>query len=167
MAAGVMGISIIGDTAGVQAMLLHLQNKLSSPNLAGFLHLQVDPYLRARTSARFANEGDDVVGKWIPLEAATESIRASKGFPSAHPINDRTGELRDYAVNSPSDVTPTGLGASLTYPGVPASGELADKVMTAQVGRNYPPTVARPIFGVDANDLAAVLTMLAYEIKAP
>lgn len=167
MAVGQVGILVYGNATGVQAMLAHLQNKLSPPNLGAFLLGQVDPYLRARADARFQSEGDDVTGKWAPLEQATEMIRASQGFPAAHPINERTGELRDYLANAPSAVSMNVIGTTLTYPGAAPSGELADKMATAQAGRSYPETVARPVLGMNHNDLTAVLTMLSLEIQGP
>lgn len=164
---GAINISIIGDTAGVQAMLLHLEQKLYPPNLGGFLTLQVEPFLRTRAGARFQGEGDDVVGNWAPLSAVTQSIRGSQGYGASHPINHRTSELEDYITNSPGGITINPMGATLTYPGTPPSGELAQKVETAQVGRSSPNTVARPVLGMNTRDLSAVLIMLALEIQRP
>ena len=162
-AAGFIDIQIVGDTVGVQAMLLHLEAKLYPPNLAYFLGVEVDPYLRNRAEARFQDEGDDVVGKWEPLHPATINIRQQQGYGSG-PINRRTGELENY-ITSVGDVTPHPAGATLTLPGAPASGELAEKVQTAQIGKDYPATVPRPVLGMNETDLAAVLTMLALEIE--
>lgn len=158
---GFIGIQLIGDAAGVQAMLTHMQNKLLSPNIGAFLHVTVDPYLQQRAAARFGSEGDDVVGQWLPLTPATQSIRAGQGYGADHPINRRTGELEDYIVRSGGSVNVNPAGATLTFPGAPASGELADKVQTAQVGRAFPATPPRPVLGLNDNDLIAVLTATA------
>jgi hypothetical protein len=163
---GFIDIQIVGDSAGVQAMLTRLESKLMPPNIGAFLHVTVDPYLQKRASARFANEGDDVVGAWAPLQAATEGIRSSQGYGAAHPINRRTGILENYIVNAGGDVNVNPAGATLTFPGAPASGELADKVQTAQIGRANPDTVARPVLGLNDNDLLAVLTATALYIQA-
>ena len=160
-------IFIFGNASGVQAMLAHLQNKLSPPNLGAFLLGQVDPYLRNRVADRFAAEGDDVSGKWLPLQPATETIRASQGYSPAHPINRRTDEMRDHLLYSASGVSMGVAGTTLTYPGNAPSGELEDKMTTAQVGRSYPDTPARPVLGMNQNDLAAILTLLANEIQGP
>lgn len=167
MAVGFVNIFVYGDATGVQAMLAHLQGKLSPPNLGAFLLRDVDSYLRMRVEERFDVEGDDVSGKWTPLESSTEMIRASQGFPPAHPINDRTGELRDYLMNSPSALSVNALGTELTYPGSQPAGELADKMVTAQSGKDFPETVPRPVLGLNEFDLASVLAMLAYEIESP
>lgn len=164
---GFIDIRLIGDTAGVQAMLLHLETKLSPPGMGGFLLTHVDPYLRHRARDRFSSEGDDVVGQWTPLTAATQSIRAERGYGPAHPINRRTGELEDYIANSGGAVSIHPAGATLVFPGQAASGELADKVRTAQVGTDSPRTVPRPVLGMNERDLAAVLTMMAQEIQRP
>lgn len=162
-----ISISIVGDSTGVQAMLMHLQSKLSPPSLGAFLLTQVDPYLRTRAEQRFQSEGDDVSGSWLPLRPATQLIRQMQGYGPDSPINRRTGELEDYILNTPSAVAVHAMGSTLTYPGNAPSGELADKMTTAQAGRNFPSTVARPVLGVNGNDLAAVLVMMALEIQRP
>lgn len=164
---GYINIQVIGDVAGVQAMLSHLEQKLSPPSMAAFLMTHVDPYLRKRAGDRFQGEGDDATGQWAPLTAATQSIRAQQGYGADHPINRRTGELENYIRNSPSGVTAHPAGATLTFPGAQPSGELADKLTTAQQGRVAPNTVPRPVLAISTTDLAAVLTAMAYEIQRP
>lgn len=164
---GYIDIQIIGDARGVEAMLQRLELKLAPPNIAAFLHVEVDPYLAQRAANRFANEGDDVVGAWPQLQPGTQAIRASQGFGDSHPINVRTGELERYIASSGGATAINPAGAELTFPGAPASGELADKVQTAQAGRGVPPTVPRPVLGLNQNDLLAVLTSTALYIQAP
>lgn len=164
---GYIDIKIVGDTAGVQSMLAHLERKLEPAQMGVWLNTYVEPYLQQRAGQRFANEGDDAVGAWAPLKPATEGIRASQGYGSSHPINRRSGELENYIRNTPAALTINPAGAVLTYPGTPPSGELADKVSTAQSGRGFPATVPRPVLGLGTTDVAGVLTMLAYEIQRP
>lgn len=164
---GSISIQIYGDTKGVDAMLTHLAAKLDPAFMGAWLQTEVGPYLSQRAKARFGGEGDDVVGQWAPLSPATQNIRASQGFSAAHPINNRTGELENYITNTPAAVSINPAGATLTYPGTPPSGELADKVSTAQSGRAVPNTVPRPVLGVNTTDLQAVLTMMALEIQRP
>lgn len=163
---GSINIQITGDASGVQAMLNRLEQKLLPPNIGAFLNVTVDPYLQQRASQRFAGEGDDVVGNWSPLSPATEGIRSAQGYGAAHPINRRTGDLENYIARSGGDVDVNPAGATLTFPGAPAQGELADKVQTAQVGRAFPATVPRPVLGLNQNDLLAVLTATALYIQA-
>lgn len=164
---GYMDVFIYGDTAGVQAMLLHMQTKLAPPAIGAFLQTVVDPYLRGRVSERFDSEGDDVTGRWAPLGAATQAIRQQQGFGASSPINERTGEMKDYLLNTPSSLSFNPIGATLTYPGMLPGGELLDKLNTAQNGRTTPPTVPRPVLGVNTTDLAAVLASMAYYIQGP
>lgn len=158
-------VQIIGDDEGVQKMLSHLDTCLNPVAIAGFLGATVDPYLRSRIRDRFQDEGDDVVGKWLPLASATVEIRSSQGYGGAHPINRRTGRLEEYIAGSPNQITIHSLGATLTLPGNRPSGELKKKVETAQKGRENPRTPPRPVLGMNEKDLAFTLTALAIYIQ--
>ena len=162
---GFMNVVIVGDTAGVQAMLLRLENALSPTGVGGFLAAGVDPILRKRASDRFRSEGDDAVGQWLPLSRFTQNIRATQGYGPSHPINRRTGRLENYITQSPSNVQIFSGGARLEYPGTQPSGDTADKVRTAQVGSPFPSTPPRPVLAVNERDLEMVLLGLAMHIK--
>lgn len=156
--------SIIVHDEPVERMLRSLDTALNPVAIAGFLSGVVDPYLRGRAGSRFRNEGDDVVGKWMPLREATQTIRADLGYGAAHPINKRTGELEDYIVNSPNSLNIHPWGASLTLPGkAPSNSELRKKVVTAQAGMDR--TVPRPVLGMNERDLTFVLLALAESVK--
>jgi hypothetical protein len=150
-------------------MLSALEIALEPASLAIFLGESIDPYIRSRAEARFASEGDDVVGKWLPLASSTEQIRAQAGYGPAHPINRRTGELEEYITKSPHRIETTPIGASLVMPGEPAGGELGKKVITAQEG--WPAsgrsgaTPPRPVIGVNEKDLLFVLTSLSTYVE--
>lgn len=134
--------------------------RLSESGLSDFLRDEVDPYLRDRVDARFAGEGDDAVGQWLPLATATENIRAAYGYAPDHPINERTGEMHEFLVNNPGQVTGLGQGAALEFPGS-IDGEIATKIMTAQLGRDFPPTQPRPVVALSNIDEEDVLNDLA------
>jgi hypothetical protein len=158
-----------GDVTQVARMLLGLETATNPVAIAGFLGSTVDPYLRGRGRRRFSEEGDDVTGKWVPLSPATQAIRADLGYGADHPINVRTGELERYINDSPNQLSAHPWGASLTLPGNPPTGDLADKVMTAQQGstsstsgRPIPP---RPVLGMNQKDTMAVLLLLYGYIK--
>lgn len=153
-------VTFEADAAHLQGVLLMLEDKLNPLGLAEFMDATVDPFLRMRTEDRFAQEGDDVVGSWQPLQLATQQIRASKGFSPAHPINVRTGKMRNFLVNRPADVKPNGFGATLTYPGPIGDSELFEKLSTAQGGKSYPSTPPRPVIGVNENDMLFVTSEL-------
>jgi hypothetical protein len=167
--AGGSNAYIFVDASDAFAMLAGIEVAISPPSLAGWLSTEMTPFLRHRARMRFAAEGDDTVGRWHPLRESTNEIRESMGYPRAHPINRRSGELEDYIVNSPADVRVAGVGAELTFPGVsPGSGELEDKVWTAQEGRGFggthvdrdPHTIPRPVLGLGAPDLEFALVGL-------
>lgn len=148
------------DDVQVELVLTKLAFLLSPPGLSAFLGTEVGPYLQKRAKARFAEEGDDASGKWAPLKPATIQIRESMNYGSG-PINVRTGELENWVTQGNWDAYPTGYGASLKYPGNTPSGELADKVETAQAGRKYPSTVPRPVLATNETDMLFVLTAFA------
>lgn len=150
------------DTEELEAVLQKLTVKLSPPGLMGFLATMVDPWLRMRTDNRFASEGDDVTGNWHPLTLATQMMRIQGGFPPSHPINVRTGKMRDFLTGMASDVKPNGIGATLTYPGPVGDPELNEKIKTAQMGKTArsQKTPARPVVGVNENDMLFITSEL-------
>lgn len=152
-------IDIESDTSDLLGVIAELKLRLGPGGLQDFLAFHVEPWLRMRTENRFAQEGDEVVGTWQPLERATEAIRASQGFPPAHPINHRTGRMEYFLVNTPGDVKATGLGAQVTYPRPGANGQM-DKIATAQMGKGFPKTPPRPVLGVNENDATYITSNL-------
>lgn len=139
------------DPISAVGLIQGIHDRLSGPQLEKFLNDQIDEWVRDRISRRFAGEGDDVTGAWAPLLPATESIRASRGFPPAHPINQRTHMLRDWLVGTAGDVKVTGTGATYEHPG-PTSGVMEQKLQTAQAGKGFPRTVPRPVLGLNEVD---------------
>lgn len=162
-----MDIEIIGNMRGVQRVLRGMDTAMNPVALAGFMGAVVDPYLMNRARDRFRNEGDDVVGRWVPHAPATAIIRAGQGFPSG-PINHRTGELERF-ITQRGSVTATALGAVLVTPGVKPSGKLKKKVQTAQSGspggKGQRPTPARPVMGLNWNDMGFLVGALAFHIQ--
>lgn len=154
-------VDIETDAASAVAVLAHLTMKLSPAGLHTFLDTMVDPFIRARVDQRFASEGDDVVGAWHPLTVATQMIRAAKGYPSAHPINQRSHKMHSFLVNTQSDVKPTGIGATLTHPPPTGDGLMNQKIQTAQAGKSRPRTPPRPVIGVNENDMLFITSELA------
>jgi hypothetical protein len=161
-----IGIQIVGEARGVEAMLIHLETKISPPGLVTWMESSVDPWLRERAQQRFDSEGDDVSGSWLPLSPYTQNIRSDMGYGADHPINVRTGEMEDY-VTGPGNSYPTAVGATLEAPGATTAPDIAAKVTTAQMGSDFPNTPPRPVLGVNARDLEAVLVTLANWIQVP
>ena len=123
------------------------------PQLEQFMQDDLAEYLRNRAQSRFANEGDDAVGAWAPLKPATETRRSAKGYSPAHPINVRSGDLKSYITGNNGTVTGGLADWLLTWPDAPPSGELDEKTRTAQMGKIFPSTVARPVIGLGQTDV--------------
>lgn len=140
------------DTSFASAVFLQVMSNLDPGSIGVWLQDVADPYVRERIQDRFTNEGDDVVGAWSPLSPATDSIRASKGFPPAHPINVRTGYMRGFLVGTDGDVAVLPGGAQLTNPGNGAGPLTQQKIAAAQGGKSYPRTPPRPVLGLNAAD---------------
>jgi hypothetical protein len=169
MAGPGIAITVYGDDSGVEAMLDALDTALNPIALVGFLGGVVDPYLRGRAKARFASEGDDVSGKWAPLGEATQAIREQMGYGAAHPINRREGDLEAYITQQDAAVHPNPLGATLSLPGRGGGPDMHDKMVAAQQGGTGPsgkPFPARPVIGMNAQDLIFVLTALAEHVNS-
>lgn len=151
----------------VMDMLSKLNTSLDPVNIAVWMAATVQPWMEGRAKNRFASEGDDVSGKWLPLKPATQNFRRNMQppVPPEHPINVRTHELINFITGSPEQIVPHAAGATLTFPGRRPFGELKKKVETAQVGRDYPATDPRPVIGVNEKDLLAVLTDLSIYIS--
>lgn len=139
--------------AELEAAVQRLIDRASPAGLSQFL-VEVDQYLLERVELRFANEGDSTVGRWAGLKAQTGRIRRNKGFSALHPINVRTGELRNFVARS-SEIRPTASGASIMKPARGGNRELQNKLRHAQTGgvsnegNAYP---ARPVLGLDGKD---------------
>lgn len=150
------------DDRDLQRTLDRLEQRLSPPGLALWLDKATDPWIRERARKRFEQEGDDVSGPWLPLGEFTQNVRAQQGYGAEHPINVRTGEMERY-ITGPGDVTQTPALTILEAPGGSPTGELADKIRTAQDGstvdnRYTPP---RPVLGINARDVEAIMVSLA------
>lgn len=144
-------VDIIADVSNTMRAMGILQTRLQFAGLENFLQQQVVPWLRSRAGARFAAEGDDVSGPWTPLSRATQMIRAKKGFPPAHPINKRTGEMEGFLLRADGQIRGSAGYASLNWPGNSGRTRNIDqKIRTAQgmtVG-----TPARPVLGLGQPD---------------
>ncbi len=153
-------VIITTDKDSAQDAIDFLNDRLGAIGLVTFLNTVVDPFIRNRIDQRFQGEGDDVVGTWHPLAVATQQIRAYYGFPPDHPINVRTSKLRSHLVGTQSDVKAFGIGATLQHPPPGTDAIMNKKISTAQSGSSSPSTPARPVIGVNENDLLFITTSL-------
>ena len=152
---------VLDDDAVVA--LYALLTATSGAILGLFLETAVESWLETRAAQRFASEGDSASGKWEQLLfPETHEWRESQGFPPAHPINRRTGELMQWVVTAggTTSVFSAGSGAILSWPEMPTDATLQEKLRTAQRGKGDPYTPARPVVAMDAADLAFTLEAL-------
>jgi len=156
------------ETISVERIIANLMRVLSEHGLVAFLEAEVGPYLSRRAGERFANEGDDVVGTWAPLRPATQAIRAESPYAIGpdHPINRRSGELENWVVQGGWNAYPEGYMATLEYPGSLPTGDLLDKVKTAQSGDVATNTVARPVLGLNENDMLWFIAAMTANVEA-
>jgi hypothetical protein len=145
---------IIVDDRSAERVLRNLEAALSDSSIEGFLLRNTADYIHRRTRDRFTGEGDDVTGAWQPLQPATEAIRVSRGYPGPHPINVRTGDMESFLAADPGAITGQ---TTWTFPAPgAATGELAEKIKTAQQGKASPSTV----IGMNNVDEAFITTDL-------
>jgi hypothetical protein len=162
----VTSVFVTIQTEDVESELARMELALQPYALMGWLKEIIEPYIQRRATQRFADEGDDVSGKWAPLTDATINFRTTGEIDyGAEPINVRTGALRDYVTNSVGGYMSEDGDALMIYPGSPpsgsnATGSLEDKFLAAQQGLDDPRTPRRPVLGVNEKDLAFVLTEL-------
>jgi hypothetical protein len=129
-----------------------------------FLGVRVLPYLQDRMRARFAMEGDDASGQWAALHVRThwwrEMFAATHGLniQKDHPINFRTGELREFAQTY--DLESTATTAELVMPRRLATSVQATKLRHAQRGgtmrRSGTRFPARPVAVLGTRDKTVI-----------
>lgn len=156
-----VSIGMTMNAAHARAMLAAMHMRMQPPAMLAFMHAGISPYVRGRIGRRFNSEGDDVTGRWHPLAAETQIIRQRHGYPGAHPINVRTGQMRQHLVASPGNAVSAGGISQFTYPGTAPGGDLMNKLMTAQAGRQSPATLPRPVLGFNMNDTVALTALVA------
>lgn len=155
-------VSVEVDDKEVYNLLLKLQGRTSSASMRMFLRNSVLTHLRERIGWRFSNEGDSASGTWAQLTEATGRIRATRGFSPFHPINVRTGAMKNFAMTS-YRISAIGTGgAELTLPGSNMTTLMRSKIAMAQQGgsakkrgRSFGPNrpaPPRPIYALDAID---------------
>lgn len=152
-------IDIRVDAKEVNRVIDLIDNRLQN-DLGHWMRDDLHDFLEKRASERFANEGDDASGAWAPLKPATWVQRARKGFAPAHPINVRTHDLQRFILGSAGSVVGAGTW-NYIWPDDPPSGELMDKMQTAQTGRARPSTVPRPVVALGAGDYSNIVESLA------
>lgn len=139
--------------------LIDTLDRLLDVEIGHWMRDDLQDYLVNRASGRFTSEGDDASGAWAPLKPSTEVTRARHGFSPAHPINVRTHDLQNFILGASGSVVGAGTWQFI-WPGDPPSGDLVDKMQTAQTGSVNPSTVPRPVIALGAKDYNEILDSL-------
>ncbi len=160
-------LDITIDTHDLEATLSRMETSLNPVGLSIFLIGGVLPWVKERAEMRFASEGDEVSGRWAPLETSTQEFRSNGpwGVGPSHPINRRSGDLEEYITKSNSSIVTGADSAIMYYPDTAPTGPLKEKVETAQGGKAKPKTPARPVLGLGANDLLYTMEALQFYVE--
>lgn len=161
--AATLDFQVYADSANVT--LRNIEMALTGAGLSIFVSTRVRQWLQERAEARFAAEGDDASGRWVPLSDTTNKIRESLGYPPVTPINVRTGELKRHVESGKGDVGIDAFGVTYHWPGGTIAPGLERKMRGAQVGGTRQP--ARPVAAVNIQDAAGVLVLLSDFILGP
>lgn len=162
---GILDVMIFAEHKSVKYQMNKIMKAISPTGIAGFLGGPVHQNLQRRASRRFKAEGgSEVGGSWAPLRPSTMEIRQNMGFPPSGPINRRTGRLEEYITGTPPNISVGPWGGGLLFPGGRMDREILEKVGTAQAGKSDPSTPARPVLGMNHEDMAQTLTALGYWI---
>ncbi|USH45015.1 hypothetical protein SEA_CAMERICO_18 [Gordonia phage Camerico] len=146
------------DSSRVDAIIMRLGTRLGTAYLSGSL-LAVHQYVLNKHEAMFAGEKDPYGSKWAPLAPSTVAFRQYMGYGGAHPINVRTGELRESIVGQPPDILGHSDGmVEMAFPSrrMPHT-KLYLKYKQASGGGRGP---ARRVIGLDDGDIAWILASL-------
>lgn len=167
MTAGIFDLDVTIETSDLEATLTRLETSISPMGLSIFLIGGVLPWVKQRAQERFANEGDDVSGKWAPLEPSTQEFRANGpwGVGPSSPINRRSGDLEEYITKSNSTIIAAVDSAVMVYPDAAPTGPLKEKVETAQSGKAKPKTTARPVLGLSEVDMVYTMQSLQFWVE--
>lgn len=152
-------IGIEPDLMEVIRAVTALQTFVSNPSMSSVLDGPVADILSNRIEQRFASEGDEVSGPWAALKERTNAFREQQGFPTDHPINERTGNMKRWLTGH-GFITIDPEGPNYSLPGDDNAGDpfLNAKLITAQTGTN--PTTGgdtpRPVLGLGEVDAELV-----------
>lgn len=168
---GAMSVSV--DATSVLELIDSIEEAVSPVALMYWLEGAVSKYFEEQTVDHFASLGGGGVpgGAWVPLQESTLKIRHALGYWDDYAINDRSGELLHFLMNS-RDYSPEATGASMTIPGKGGNASVMKKLMVAQKGYTQRSgdmlpgayTPPRPVLSLTGADTAALHVMLQVHI---
>jgi hypothetical protein len=152
------------DVFDVTRMMDYAILATSGARLVQFMEEDVVEHFHTETMLRFVHEGDRKSGNWQPLADATQDIRIALGYGGDSPINERTGDLKDFVTTEYSILFGEDW-AEVTIPGDTDNPLTAKKLQTAQQGSSdnhlgYGSTPPRPVLAADDTDLEELLVRL-------
>lgn len=167
------------DASAMEYYLQGYRQALGAPAISAVLQNRVDPLLRGWAQEAFDTETDPTGRKWTPLKNVTNvNFRIPMGFPPAHPINERTGELREAYTQEGEIVVIPGDDTDVVLQNPTArikngDPELQNKMAVAAGGRGRgttpkgkarKPVPARPIVGLTASRADQITMVFAVYI---
>lgn len=152
-------------SSSVTETMQRVEAALTPAGLSIFAATRIRQWLQERAEARFASEGDDASGKWLPLSDVTNKIRSQLGYPPVSPINVRTGGMETFVTQAAGDVGVDAFGVTYRFPGGSPGPDMLRKLQGAQHGGARQP--ARPVAAVNITDAAGVLGLLGDFILGP
>lgn len=114
-------------SGNAEALIAKAALWLDDGHLSDFTQDQFQEIMRDVSRSNLATESDKA-GPWQPLSNATIFLRQMAGFPGEHPINERTGQMKNFLLNAKARGGPTGGGAEFEWPDG-ASGVLYMKLL--------------------------------------
>lgn len=175
-----MQLVVYFDASAMEYYLQGYRQALSAPAISQVLYHRVDPLLQGWAAEAFATETDPTGQKWKPLKQVTnDNFRVPMGFPPAHPINERTGELRKAYTQKGEIVVIPGVETDVVLQNPTAQiknsdPELQSKMRvaasgrgrgTSPTGRTRKPVPPRPIVGLTPGRADQITMVFAVYIQ--
>lgn len=174
-----MNIVVQFDASALEYYLQGYRQALGAPAISAVLQYRVDPLLRGWAEQAFATETAPTGQKWTPLKQVTnDNFRVPMGYPPAHPINERSGELRWAYTEEGEIVVIPGNDTDVVLQNPTArikngDPELQNKMQVAASGRGRgttpkgkarKPVPARPIVGLTPSRADEITLVFAHYI---
>ena len=123
------------DTADVDRMLADAEHPISNESLEVWLADFVSPFLANEIIDVFAGHGPKgtMGGRWPALSDATIQIRHAQGYFNDDAINERSGKLLNWLLNS-RGIGVDANGAFISLPGTDGDAEVRRELEHAQQG---------------------------------
>ena len=159
-------IDYVVDARDPIRKLERIEWAVGDENLLTILQGPVPEWFQGRMKERFANEGDDAVGQWEPLDDDTIQIKEHEEGRNRG-INVRTGALRDWLLSARGALEQVGAGGvfEMSWPGdAPETSDLDEKLRHLQMGSTDPFAPPRPVIGASVTDLAGIMEIMKHWI---